>query len=391
MEKLWLASYEREVPHTIDYPHMTLAQLLESSYKRFPNRPAVKLVLRYLGPLTLGARLTYTELMAEVDRFAAAMAALGVRKGDRIALMLPNLPQFIISFYGAAKIGAIIVNTNPTYTGREMEHQFGDAGAETVVTLSYIYEQRLKEAQPRTPVKRVIITDVPDYVAPPVNALVIRTLKKEGLMVDVQEGSGVYHWRPLLQGHPEAPPQVDIDPEEIALFQYTGGTTGVPKAAMLSHYNLVTNVVQVRSWMVTLEEGKERVMGAIPFFHVYGMTVGMGLAMYLGGEIITLPSPRPIDNVMRAIQRERATVYPGVPAMYIGIINHPDVTKYDLRSVKACISGAAPLPMEVQIKFGDITGGRLVEGYGLTEAAPVDALQPHLRRSARRLDRHPLP
>jgi long-chain acyl-CoA synthetase len=150
----------------------------------------------------------------------------------------------------------------------------------------------------------------------------------------------------------------------------------VPKAAMLSHFNLVANTVQVRRWMVTLEEGKERVMGAIPFFHVYGMTVAMSLAIYLGAELVVVPNPRPIDGVMKAIDKERATVFPGVPTMYIGIINHPDVGKYDLKSVKACISGAAPLPMDVQTKFGEITGGRLVEGYGLTEAAPVTHCNP---------------
>ncbi len=195
-------------------------------------------------------------------------------------------------------------------------------------------------------------------------------------MVDVPEGSGVYAFRKLLDAYPEAPPKVAVSSDDTAFFQYTGGTTGVPKAAMLSHFNLVANTVQVRRWMVTLEEGKERVMGAIPFFHVYGMTVAMSLAMYLGAELIVVPNPRPIEGVMKAIDKERATVFPGVPTMYIGIINHPDVGKYDLKSVKACISGAAPLPMDVQTRFGEITGGRLVEGYGLTEAAPVSHCNP---------------
>ena len=195
-------------------------------------------------------------------------------------------------------------------------------------------------------------------------------------MVDVPEGSGVYAFRKLLDAHPEAPPQVAVSSDDTAFFQYTGGTTGVPKAAMLSHFNLVANTVQVRRWMVTLEDGKERMMGAIPFFHVYGMTVAMSLAIYLGAELIVVPNPRPIEGVMKAIDKERATVFPGVPTMYIGIINHPDVGKYDLKSVKACISGAAPLPMDVQTRFGEITGGRLVEGYGLTEAAPVSHCNP---------------
>ncbi len=375
MEKPWFASYEKDVPRTIEYPRMSLSQMFEETARRYPDNPALKLVLRYLGPLTLGGRLNYQQLLEEINRFAAALAALGVRKGDRVALMLPNLPQFVISFFGAAKLGAIIVNTNPTYTSREIEHQFADAGAETVVLLSPFYK-RLQEVQAHTAIKRVIVTDVPDYVPAPFNTLVKRTLHKDGMMVEVPDGNGVYHFRPLLNAHPEQPPKVAVDSEDVALFQYTGGTTGVPKAAMLTHYNLVTNTVQVKHWMVTMEPGKERMMGAIPFFHVYGMTVAMSLAMHTGAELVMLPNPRPIENVMKTIHKEKCTVYPGVPAMYIGIINHPDVTKYDLRSVKACISGSAPLPMEVQLKFGEITGGRLVEGYGLTEAAPVTHCNP---------------
>jgi long-chain acyl-CoA synthetase len=375
MEKPWLAHYEKEVPRTIDYPKIPLHGTLEDSARKYPDRTAIKLVLRYMGPLTMGARLTYRQLLDQVDRFAAALAALGVKKGDRVALMLPNLPQFIISFYGALKLGAIVVNTNPTYTAREIEHQFSDSGAETVVMLSPFYS-KLQEVQANTQIKRVIIADVPDYVPAPFNNLVKRKLHEEGLMVAVPESNGVYAFRKLLDAHPEAPPRAAVASDDTALFQYTGGTTGVPKAAMLSHFNLVANTVQVRRWMVTLEEGKERVMGAIPFFHVYGMTVAMSLAMYLGAELIVVPNPRPIDGVMKAIDKERATVFPGVPTMYIGIINHPDVGKYDLKSVKACISGAAPLPMDVQTRFGEITGGRLVEGYGLTEAAPVSHCNP---------------
>ncbi len=375
MEKPWLAFYEPEVPRSIDYPREPLHEMLERTAQKYPDKTAVKLVLRYLGPVLLGGTMTYRQLLENVNRFAASLHALGVRKGDRVALMLPNLPQFVIAFFGALKVGAIVVNTNPTYTSREIEHQFADSGCETVVILSGFYD-RLKEVQDHTQVKRVILADVPDYVPAPFNALVKRTVKKHGQMVDVPLGNGVYSFTQLLAQHPEAPPRVDIDPDQVALFQYTGGTTGVPKAAMLTHYNLVANTIQVKSWMRTLEDGKERMMGAIPFFHVYGMTVAMLLAVYMGAENIIVPNPRPIDGVMKAIQKEKATVFPGVPTMYIGIINHPQVKEYDLRSVKACISGAAPLPMDVQIKFGEITGGRLVEGYGLTEAAPVTHCNP---------------
>ena len=375
MEKPWLKHYESVVPHSLTYPQVSLFGTLENSARKYPDRPALHLVLRYLGPISLGARLSYRELLNEVNRFAAALHALGVRKGDRVALMLPNLPQFVIAFYGAMRVGAIVVNTNPTYTARELEHQFSDAGAETVILLSPFYA-RFKEIQADTPVRRVIVADVSDYVRAPFNALVDRNLRKDGLLAQVPEGEDVNRFRPLLNAHPELPPAVDVAPDDIALFQYTGGTTGVPKAAMLAHCNLVANIEQIRAWMPSLVQGQERCIGALPFFHIYGMTVAMLFTIYHGSEVIILPNPRHIETIMQIIHREKASLYPGVPAMYIGIINHPDVKKYDLRSVKACLSGAAPLPMEVQIKFGEITGGRLIEGYGLTEAAPVTHANP---------------
>jgi len=243
------------------------------------------------------------------------------------------------------------------------------------VLLSSLYG-KLQAVQARTAIKRVIIADVPDYVPMPWKALVKSSVRKQGQMVDVAEGAGVYHFRKLLDAHPEAPPQVDIASDEVALFQYTGGTTGVPKAAMLTHFNMVANTIQVRQWLRNIKEGKDCMLGAIPFFHVYGMTVGMSLAMYIGAQLVIVPNPRQIETVMEVIHKERASIFPGVPTMYMGIINHPQVKNYDLKSVDACISGAAPLPMDVQLKFGEITGGRLVEGYGLTEAAPVTHCNP---------------
>jgi long-chain acyl-CoA synthetase len=375
MEKPWLAHYDNDVPASMDYPSITLPQALEDSTRKYPDQTALNLVLRYLGPMSIGARLSYRQLMDQVNRFASALAALGVRRGDRVALMLPNLPQFVIGFYGTLKLGAIVVNTNPTYTAREIERQLGDAGAETVVLYSPLYA-RLREVQARTQVTRVIVTDISDYVAGPPKALVQRNLRKHGQMVDVPDGEGVYRFRPLLDAHPAPPPEVAVDAGDTALFQYTGGTTGVPKAAMLTHHNLVVNTIQMRRWMTGLEDGKERIIGALPFFHVYGMTVEMSLAVYLGSELIILPDPRDVVHMMTTIHRRSATVVPGVPTMYVRIINHQDVGRYDLRSVKVCVSGAAPLPMEVQTRFGEISGGRLVEGYGLTEAAPVTHCNP---------------
>ncbi len=376
MDKPWLAHYEEGIPSTLTYPRIPLFQMLTDSARQYPDQIAVNMILRYLpGGLKIAARLTYRQLDELTNRFAAALSALGVRKGDRVAVMLPNTPQFVIAFYGAMKAGAIVVNTNPTYTAREMKQQFADAGAETVVLLSQFYPN-LQQIQKDTQVKHVIITDIHDFVAAPFKGLVKRTLKKEGHLREIAPTEGVYFLTDLLAKHPPSPPPVEVSADDIALFQYTGGTTGIPKAAMLSHYNLVVNTIQTKTWLKTIETGKERLMGAIPFFHVYGMTVAMSMGIYVGAQIFVVPNPRPIDNVMRIIQRERCTIYPGVPAMYVGIINYPKVQEYDLRSVKACISGAAPLAMEVQEKFEKLTGGRLVEGYGLTEAAPVTHCNP---------------
>lgn len=375
LDKPWLAHYEANVPHTVTYPTIPLHQMLVDSAAKYANRPAIKMVLRYLpAGITIGAQLSYQALDDAASRFASALHNLGVRKGDRVAVWLPNLPQLVIAFYGAMKLGAIVVNNNPQYTGREIKHQLADSGAETIVLLSPFY-QRLKEIQQATPVKHVIVTDVSDLVGLPFRVMVDRQLSKSGMKVAIPYAPGVYGFKQLL-AHPRQLPLVEVSPDDPALFQYTGGTTGIPKAAILTHHNMVANVVQISHWLPSLEWGREVMMGAIPFFHVYGMTVSMCLSVYAGAKLVVVPDPRHLSQVMEVIQHERATIFPGVPAMYIGIINHPDVRKYDLQSVKACISGAAPLPMEVQEKFGEITGGRLVEGYGLTEAAPVTHCNP---------------
>jgi long-chain acyl-CoA synthetase len=373
----WLARYEPDVPHTLTFPDIPLQRFLEDAARRYPDKTATKIVLKYLlgGRLTVGGTLSYRELNNYADRFAAALAKLGVKPGDRVAVMLPNSPQFVIAFYGALKAGAVVVNVNPTYTARELEHQLIDAGAETIVMLNLFYK-RLAEVRERTPIKHTIVTHIFDLLPFPSKQLVERAQRKEADWVTVDPGPGCYLFEPLLTNAPSKPPQITVKPDDVALFQYTGGTTGVPKAAMLTHKNLVANTLQVVSFLPSAEPGKETVMAAIPFFHVYGMTVAMNFAIYVGGEIVIVPNPRPIDNVMRIIAKERATIFPGVPAMYIGIINHPDVHKTDLRSIKACISGSAPLPMEVQEKFGTLTGGRLVEGYGLTETSPVTHCNP---------------
>ncbi len=377
MDRPWFKSYEPRVPHTLRYPDETLDALLDESARKYPYNTASNFVLSYLlgRRYTVGGKLTYRKLDELAARFATALYQLGIRKGDRVALMLPNSPHFVIAFFGAMKIGAIVVNTNPTYTSRELKHQLDDSGAETIVLLN-LFWPRLREVLAETPVKRVIVAHVFDTLGFPSSLLVKAKQRRDPEWVDVHPEQNVFFFQHLLDKYGPTPPKSDVTPDDVALFQYTGGTTGLPKAAMLTHRNLVANTLQISAWLTKGQPGSEKMMAAIPFFHVYGMTVCMLYAIYLGMEIVIVPNPRPIENVMNIIQKERCTLFPGVPAMYIGIVNHKDIDRYDLRSIKACISGSAPLPMEIQEKFGQITGGRLVEGFGMTEASPVTHCNP---------------
>ncbi len=377
MERPWFKHYGERIPRSVQIPDVTLDYLLRESARKYPHNTATNFVLSYLlgGRFTVGAKLTYQQLNEHVDRFANALYQLGVRKGDRVALMLPNSPHFVIAFFAAMRIGAIIVNNNPTYTSRELRYQLQDSGAETIILLNIFYP-RLREIQVDTSIKRVIVAHIHDTLPFPSNLLVKAKQKRDPAWVDVHPEHNIFFFQRLLEKYPPMPPKVDVSPDDVALFQYTGGTTGLPKAAMLTHRNLVANTTQVTAWLVGAEMGREKMMSAIPFFHVYGMTVCMLFGVALGAEMAIVPNPRDIDFVLRVIQKERTSLFPGVPAMYIRIINHPRVAEFDLKSVKACVSGAAPLPIEVQERFGEITGGRLVEGYGMSELSPVAICNP---------------
>ena len=367
----WFAHYEKSVPQTIDIPDMPLYELLTEATRRFPHNVAVRMVLKYLPlGLVIQSKMTYRELDEASNRFANALQSLGVKQGDRVAIMLPNMPQQVVAFFGILKLGATVVNTNPTYTPRELQHQLHDSGAETIVMMSGLYA-RLAQIRDNTNVRNVVIADVPDTLSWPFNKMVEKTVRASGSMADVPNDPGVIAFSDLLKKGSSRAPQVTIKPDDVVLFQYTGGTTGVPKAAMLTNHNLVANTKQMDAWFTGVDYGKEKVLFALPAFHVYGMTVAMLFGINCGGELIQVPDPRQTTHVLDVIQHEKATLYPGVPAMYIGIINHPDVQNYDLHSIKACLSGGSALPVEVAQKFEEITGGRLVEGFGMTETSPV--------------------
>ncbi|RME08134.1 MAG: long-chain fatty acid--CoA ligase [Anaerolineae bacterium] len=313
------------------------------------------------------------------DRFAAALASLGVKKGDRVGLFLPNTPQFVIAYYGALKIGAIVVATNPLYTPREIEHQMNDAGVEVMVVMSNFYKT-VKSVQSKTSVRTLIVTNIKETL-PPLTAFLFTLLKekKGGFRVKLEEGD---YWMPdlLAKFKPEDKPEVEVGPDDIAVFQYSGGTTGTSKGAIALHRNLVANTLQIRYWMPNAEDGKEVVLMAIPLYHVYGMVAGMNFGMATGASLVMVPNARDIKDDLDNLQKYRCTIFPGVPTLYNAINNWPDVLagKYDLSSIKACISGSAPLMRETKEKFEALTGGKVFEGYGLSEAPTATHCNPLL-------------
>jgi long-chain acyl-CoA synthetase len=368
----WFRHYENGVPRTIPYPEITLPEALDRTATLFPDRVALRFFLDVRLP---APALTYRQLQDQTLRFATALFQLGVRKGDRVALMLPNCPQMVTAFYGTLRLGAVPVNTNPLYVSREIREQFEDSGCETVVLLDQFYP-RLREVHAATRVRRVIVADLAESLPWPARLLVRLTQARKGERVKVPAETDTYLLRELLRAYPPTPPGADLRPSDLALLQYTGGTTGTPKAAMLSHRNLVANSLQARAWFPRAAEGREVFLGAIPFFHVYGLTSVLLFGVAVGAEIVVIPRPRPVDIVLEAIQRFRVTLFPGVPTLYAAINEHPRVGEYDLRSGALCVSGAAPLPREVFERFEALTGGRLVEGYGLTETSPFTHCTP---------------
>ena len=372
----WIKFYEEEVPAIIDIPDIPLHQILVDAAARLPDKVAARMVVKYLPfGQVIQSQLTYRELDEASSRFAAALHALGIRKGDRMAIMLPNIPQQVISYYGALKAGAIIVNTNPTYTPRELQHQLSDSGARVIVMMSGLYS-RLAQIRGQTAVERVIIADLQDTLRWPFKGLVTRQLKAKGFVAGLPSAPDIHRFEDLLKKHTPQPPKINYNPDDVILLQYTGGTTGMPRAAMLTQRNLVANTFQCKTWFTRSVYGEETVLAALPLFHVYGMTVGTLLTAALGSELVLVPDPRDVNHILKVIHNQKISMYPAVPAMYAAINHHPKVNEYDLRSVKTCVSGGSALPVEVSNQFERITGGRLVEGYGLSESSPLACANP---------------
>jgi long-chain acyl-CoA synthetase len=348
------------VPADYEFPEVPLTALLDEAAASFPTTVALAF---------LGTRITYRELKDSVDRFAAALSGLGVRKGDRVAIVLPNCPQNVITFFAALRIGAVVVQNNPLYTETELAHQLADCGAEVVVCLDKTYPT-VAAVRRQTSLREVVVTSVIDYLPGIKRYLAPFTKTGKEISAPVPKGAPVKQFLALLRSARTPAKQVALDPAtDLALLQYTGGTTGLSKGAMLTHQNLVTNAYQNRLWLPDVQAGKEVTLGVLPLFHAYGLTVCMNVGVLLGGTLVLLPR-FDLDLVFTAIDEWKPTLFPGVPPIYKAMVDSPQVRQHDLRSIKACISGAMKLPVETQEQFERISGGRLVEGYGMTETSP---------------------
>ena len=371
-DKPWVKYYDEGVAQTIEVPDYPLPWILAESARKSPNNVAITF---------MGKEITYRELNDTVDTVAAGLAASGFKKGDRAVIYMPNTPQFVMIYFGVLRAGGIVIATNPLYSEREVQHQLQDCGAETVFVMSRYYPMvKNVQRKGKTNVKRVIVTHIKTYL-PFIKRILYGLLreKKAGDHVSLEAGD-TWFKDFLALGKQATKPDVTVTAEDMALLQYTGGTTGVAKGAVALHRNLAANARQLQEWIPDLQYGEEVFIAAIPYFHSYGMVTAMILPVSIAAKMVVIPDPRNLSEVMGGIEKHKATFFPGVPTLYVAINNHPDILagKYDLTSIRACLSGSAPLMVETKEQFEKITGGKLVEGYGLTESHVVAHANPLL-------------
>jgi long-chain acyl-CoA synthetase len=364
LEKPWLKHYQSGVPGKIDYENAYLPQFLERSAQKYPNKMALTFE---------GYQVSFSQLKQMVDRFATCLHHFGIRQGDAVAILLPNVIPCVAAYYAILRIGAIAVMNNPLYSDRELEHQFNDSGAKALITIDLL-GNRMIALRPKTKIKQIVYTSIGDYLPFPKNWLFPLVAKKKGLAADVKPAEEVYRWKPLLASTSPAAPSVELKFDDVAMYQYTGGTTGVSKGVMLTHGNLSKQVQQNAAWFPGFDEN-EISLGALPFFHVFGLSCSMNMSIFNGWGNILVPKPQ-APQLLEAITKYKASFAAMVPTMYIGILQEPGIETSDLTSIKGCFSGSAPLPVEVIKEFERRTGAVIVEGFGLTETAPVTHINP---------------
>lgn len=364
-KKIWIKSYEQGVKSTVDYKDILVTQYLEESAKNFPDNPAL---------IFQGFTLSFRELNEMTARFSAVLKSFGVKKGDSVAILLPNVIPCVVAYYATLKIGAIVVLNNPLYSDRELEHQFTDSNATFLITLDLL-AKRMVSLREKTHIKTIVYTSIGDYLPFAKRLLFPLVAKKKGLAADVAPAKNLFKFKDVIAKHAPDYTQTNVAMDDVAMYQYTGGTTGVSKGVMLTHKNISYQIQQVEAWFPAFKKGAEVMLGALPIFHVFGMSVSMNFAIRMGWANVLVPKPQP-EPLLEAISKFKVSFAPLVPTMYIGILDHPDMEHTDLTSIKGCFSGSAPLPLEVINKFQEKTGSIIVEGFGLTESTPVTHVNP---------------
>ncbi|MGE6259293.1 AMP-binding protein [Heyndrickxia sporothermodurans] len=360
--KPWLLQYPDEIPASLSYEEKPVHSYLTEASKNYADKIAIHF---------MGKELTFREVYDSALKFANYLKKLGVKKGDRVAIMLPNCPQSVIGYFGILYAGGIVVQTNPLYTERELEYQMDDSGAKVILTLDILFP-RVSKVLDKTALEHIIVTAIKDYLPFPKNVIYPFIQKKQtGMIVNIAHEGNHHLLKSILTETTAVPLETEFDYEnDLALLQYTGGTTGFPKGVMLTHKNLISNASMCDAWLYRAKKGEEIVLGILPFFHVYGMTAVLLLSIMQGYKMILLPK-FDAETTLKTIQKQRPTIFPGAPTIYIGLLNHSNLQKYDLSSIDSCVSGSSALPVEVQQNFEKITGGKLVEGYGLSETSPI--------------------
>jgi len=366
IQRPWLKNYDPVVSPTLNYKSIPLYDFLDNTAQKYPRRTAI---------VFNNWKINYQNLKKLTDYIAGNLKQLGIKPGDRVAIMLPNLPQTILTYWGVLKAGGIVVMTNPLYMEKEIIHHFNDSRAKFLITLDLLWP-KISSLLPKLPLQKIFITKISDCLKFPLNLLYNLKRLKEGNAPSIPfEQQKILPWKSLLKKNQNRP-KLPINPKhDLAALQYTGGTTGISKGVMLTHYNLGANVQQCIAMLYELKEKKQVLLGILPYFHIYGLTVCVNFPTAIGATLVPMPRFSPRD-VLKTIEKTKPTIFPSAPSIFMALLQQKDISKFDLSSIKYCISGSAPIPVEIIERFKELTGAEIIEGYGLTEASPITHLNP---------------
>ncbi len=372
LERPWRKSYDKGVAHTITPFDGPLFELLDEAARKNPHATAC---------IFQNTKISYAKLKAEAETFAASLRLLGVSHGDRVAVMLPNIPQAMVAFWGILKAGAVVVMINPLYMEKEILHHIQDCGAKHLVMLDLLWP-KITELRPRLNIEKYIVTSIAEALSFPLNWLYAFREKRHNTAVNIPYDDHVSPWKSMFTTKEKYSAENEITSKTLALIQYTGGTTGLPKGVMLSHANLGTNCHQIIEIIQEIAKDKHSFVSLLPFFHVYGLSVGLIIPTALRACVLPMPRYVPQD-VLKLIKKHRPSIFPGAPSVYASLMQQKNLSSFDLSCIKLCISGSAPLSAEHYARFQEITGAAIVEGYGLTEASPITHINPLFAKERR--------